>query len=91
MAEDAAVLQVVFDDMLCKDNDESPAEWTGDQSKPVYVSKDVPERRLDARQVLSLRDKAKLKALTNAERGARHRRQPMIWSPGLKRGADFRS
>ena len=44
-ARDAAVLQVVFDDMLSKDNSESPREWTRDQSKPVYVSKDAPEQR----------------------------------------------
>ena len=70
IAGDAAVLQVVFDDMLSKDNSESPAEWTRDQSKPVYVSKNAPERRMDARQVLSLSDKKKLKTLTNAQLGA---------------------
>jgi hypothetical protein len=66
-ASDAAVLQVVFDDMLSKDNDESPAEWHGDQSKPVYVSKNTPKRRLDASQVLSRSDEKKWKALTKAE------------------------
>ncbi len=38
-ARDAAVLQVVFDDMLSKENSEAPAEWNGDQSKHVYMSK----------------------------------------------------
>jgi hypothetical protein len=70
VARDAAVLQVVFDDMLSKDNSESPTEWTRDQSKPVYVSKNAPERRLDASQVLSLSQEKKLKALTAAQRSA---------------------
>jgi hypothetical protein len=67
---DAAVLQVVFDDMLSKDNSESPREWTRHQSKPLYVSKDARERRIDASQVLSLSDEKKLKALTAAQRRA---------------------
>src|SRR4051794_5103586 len=59
-ASDAVVLRVVFDDMLSKDNSESPAEWTRDQSKPVYVSKNTPKRELEASQVLSLSDEKKL-------------------------------
>jgi hypothetical protein len=69
-ARDAAVLQVVFDDMLSKDNSESPTEWTGDQSKPVYVSRNTPKRRLDTSQVLSRGDEKKWKALTKAQSGA---------------------
>lgn len=67
---DSAVLQVVFDDMLSKDNGESPTEWTRDQSKVVYVSKNPPDQRIDTSRVLSLSDEKKLGALTNPERGA---------------------
>ena len=70
VARDAAVLQVVFDDMLSKDNSESPTEWTRDQSKPVYVSRNPPERPMEASRVLSLSDEKKLKTLKNAERDA---------------------
>jgi hypothetical protein len=64
---DAAVLQVVFDDMLSKDNDESPAEWHEDQSRPVYVSKNPRNGRSNARQILSHGDEKKWKALTKAQ------------------------
>ena len=68
VARDAAVLQAVFDDMLSKDNSESPTEWTRDQSKSVFVSNEPPKRRVEASQVLSLSDEEKLKALTAAQR-----------------------
>ena len=67
---DAAVLQVVFDDMLSKENSESPAEWNGDQSKRVYVSKNPRGGRVDARQILPRHDEEKWKALTGAEQKA---------------------
>jgi hypothetical protein len=66
-ARDATVLQAVFDDMSSRDNSESPAEWTRDQAKPIYVSKNTPKRRPDARQVLLRNDQKKWKALTNAQ------------------------
>jgi hypothetical protein len=61
------VLQVVFDDMLSKDNTESPMEWNRDQSKPVYVSKTPRDRRTDAKHVLSRNDEKKWDALTKAQ------------------------
>jgi hypothetical protein len=67
VAGDAAVLQIVFDDMLSKDNDESPVEWHGDQSKPVYVSKNVCGGRLDASQIIRRHDEKKWEALTDAQ------------------------
>jgi hypothetical protein len=67
---DTAVLQAVFDDMLSKDNSESPVEWHGDQSQPVYVSKSAPKRRPVASELLSRNDEQKWKALTNAQLGA---------------------
>jgi hypothetical protein len=69
-ADDAAALQVVFDDMLSTDNGNSPSEWRRDQSEPVYFSKHAPERRLDASEVLSLSEDKKLKALTAGQRTA---------------------
>jgi hypothetical protein len=69
-ARDAAVLQVVFDDMLSKDNDESPMEWHGHQSAPVYVSKNSRRGPADASEIFSHRDEAKWKALTKAQQTA---------------------
>jgi len=70
VARYASALQVVFDDMLSKDNSESPTGWTRDQSKPVYVSKNSPRRPTDGSRVLSLSDEKKFKGLTSAERRA---------------------
>jgi hypothetical protein len=68
---DAAVLQVVFDDMSNKDNSESPVEWRGDPSKPVYVSKNpCARRRLDAAEILSRNEDKKWKTLTAAQQQA---------------------
>ena len=64
---DAAVLQAVFDDMLSKENKEAPAEWTADQARAVYVSKQVPERRSRVDEILQRSDKKKWEALTSAE------------------------
>src|SRR3954462_2447936 len=69
-ARDAAVLQVVFDDMLSKENSESPSEWNGDQSKHVYVSKNPCGGRVDARQILPRKDEEKWKALTAVQQKA---------------------
>jgi hypothetical protein len=64
---DSVVLRTVFDDMLSKDDSESPPEWHGDQSKPVYVSKNAPRQVPTVREILSHNDKKKWKALTDAQ------------------------
>lgn len=56
---DAAVLQVVFDDMLSKDNAESPVEWHGDPVAPVYVSKNPRRWPTNASEIFSHRDESK--------------------------------
>lgn len=67
---DAAVLQVVFDDMLSKDNAESPLEWHGDPSAPVYVSKNPRRWPTNASEIFSHRDESKWRALTKAQQTA---------------------
>jgi hypothetical protein len=69
-ARDAGVLQTVFDDMLSKDNSESPVEWHGDQSEPVYVSRSLREWRPTADRILQLSDEKKWNALTKHQIGS---------------------
>ncbi|MFT3789225.1 MAG: hypothetical protein QM770_24110 [Tepidisphaeraceae bacterium] len=68
--DDAAVLRVVFDDMLRADNGRAPREWTRDLSKPVYVSREAERRRLSVNDVLSRHDTRKWDALSDTERAA---------------------
>lgn len=66
---DALVLQVVFDDMLSADNDESPGEWNRNQSKPVYIATSF-HPQLKVSDVLAERDKKKWKSLTKSQSSA---------------------
>jgi hypothetical protein len=86
---DAAVLQVVFDDMLSKENRESPTEWR-DKSKPLYVSKHTSKGRMDAAQLLSPSDERSGKPSRRLSRAQRPKPR-MTWSPALKTGIHFQT
>lgn len=64
---DAAVLQVVFDDLLSTDNEESPFKSHSVSSEPVYVSRHAPRWPPRTGDILHPIDKKKWDALTAAQ------------------------